>query len=458
MKNGQISYWIARPGIDAPRFAPVDTDLDVDVAVVGGGLTGLWAAWSVAVKDPSLTVALFEAESIGYGASGRNGGWLSAKPVGLRPVLARQPQGWAGVQSADRILVRSLDEVVDLLGVEQIDARRGGWMQVARTASEMRRVEEYEAKSRSWGVAPENLRVLSAAETTARVAVSEARGAIYSPDCYRIDPVKALARLARLARDAGVAIYTGSRVTDLVDHGLVVNGHSVRVGRHTVVATEGYSSWEKGEKRRLLPMNSAMVVTEPLAGEDWAKIGWDGAECLSGSAHTFFYAQRTADDRIAIGGRGKPYRFGSATDKDGQVYQQTVEALDAALRELFPGISFELAHAWCGVIGVSRDWSPFVEVDEAAQVTHVGGYAGQGLTAAYVGGCLVADLITGRETELTRLPWVRKRPRRWEPEPLRWLGANALYKAYSWADHLESRSKSTSTAWPARVADRIAGR
>ncbi len=203
------------------------------------------------------------------------------------------------------------------------------------------------------------------------MAVSEARGAIYSPDCYRIDPVKALARLARLARDAGVAIYTGSRVTDLVDHGLVVNGHSVRVGRHTVVATEGYSSWEKGEKRRLLPMNSAMVVTEPLAGEDWAKIGWDGAECLSGSAHTFFYAQRTADDRIAIGGRGKPYRFGSATDKDGQVYQQTVEALDAALRELFPGISFELAHAWCGVIGVSRDWSPFVEVDEAAQVTHV---------------------------------------------------------------------------------------
>lgn len=458
MKNGQISYWKARPDVGPPTFPAVTADLDVDIAVIGGGLTGLWAAWSIAVKDPSLTVALFEAETIGFGASGRNGGWLSAKPVGLRPVLAKRPEGRAGVRAADTILVNSLDEIVDLLGRETIDAAHGGWLQVARTASELERVEQYVKKARTWDIEPDHLRLLSASETTDRVAVSNALGAVFSPDCYRIDPVKTLASLTELAVGAGVAIFTGSRVTELRDRALVVNDRRVGVARQTVVATEGYSAWETGEKRQLLPMNSAMIVTEPLTHEQWGRIGWDGQECLSGSAHTFFYAQRTADDRIAIGGRGKPYRFGSGLDNDGQVDEATVEALVTGLHELFPGISFEAAHAWCGVLGVSRDWSPYVDVDVDAQVTRVGGYAGQGLTAAYVGGSLVADLITGRDTELTRLPWVRPRPRRWEPEPLRWIGANSLYKAYSLADRIEARSASTRTAWPARVADRIAGR
>jgi glycine/D-amino acid oxidase-like deaminating enzyme len=458
MKNGHISYWASRDHVETPRFSEVTTDLDVDVAIVGGGLTGLWTAWAIRVDNPNTTVAVFEAETIGFGASGRNGGWLSAKPVGIRTVLARTPAGRSGVHAADAALASSIHQVVEILGRDNIDAAHGGWLQVARTPSELERIKHYVESSRSWDVGPDRLRLLSPAETTERIAISRVQGALYSPDCYRIDPIKALRSLVRQASEAGARIFTQSRVENIDKGQLVVNGHTVRVGRCTVVATEGYSRWEGSERRRLLPMNSAMIVTEPLAEEDWERIGWREAECLSGSAHTFFYAQRTADGRIAVGGRGKPYRFASGLDVDGRVDNATAAALVAALHDLFPQVSVEAAHAWCGVLGVSRDWSPYVDVDVDDRVIRIGGYAGQGLTASYVGGRVVADLVAQRDSERTRLPWVRPRPRRWEPEPLRWIGANGLYGVYSLADRIEARSRSGRTAWPARVADRIAGR
>jgi glycine/D-amino acid oxidase-like deaminating enzyme len=206
-------------------------------------------------------------------------------------------------------------------------------------------------------------------------------------------------------------------------------------------------------------MNSSMIVTRPLSGEEWADVGWTHSECVSGTAHTYFYAQRTDDGRIAIGGRGKPYRFGSKVDDRGRVEDlRDVRALENVLADLFPGLSVETDHAWCGVLGVSRDWSPFIDQNPVTGVTHVGGYAGQGLTAAFVAGRATADLITGRSTELTALPWVRSMPRRWEVEPVRWIGATALYRAYRLADKLEETSTAGRTSWVARVADQIAGR
>lgn len=458
MKNGHISFWASREDVAAPQFPALAEDLDVDIAIVGGGLSGLWTAWAIAKMDPSASIAVFEAEHMGFGASGRNGGWLSAKPVGLRPVLARSVSGRSGVLAADQVLESAIHEIVDVLGSGTIDAAHGGWLQVARTASELARIEHYLDHSRSWGVESDHLRLLSASETADRVRISRSLGALYSPDCYRIDPVKALNALVEQVVALGVAIFCGSRVADVRDGLLTVNGHRVRAARHTVVATEGYSGWESGEKRQLLPMNSAMVVTEPLTDAEWQEIGWDGGECVGGSAHTFFYAQRTADGRIALGGRGKPYRFASGHDIDGRVDRETVSALTDVVRDLFPHVSIEPAHAWCGVLGISRDWSPYVDVDVDAQITRVGGYAGQGLTASFVAGRIIADVLTRGDSELTRLPWVRPRPRRWEPEPLRWIGANGLYRAYSMADRMEARSTSSQTAWPARIADRIAGR
>jgi glycine/D-amino acid oxidase-like deaminating enzyme len=459
VRNGSLSFWMSRDGLGVPVTDPLnrDADTDVDVAVLGAGLSGLWTAWALRQNDPQLSVAVFEAEELGFGASGRNCGWLSAKPVGIRSVLSRVA-GRDGVLAVEQHLRFAMHDVVRILGASNIDARHGGSTQVARSANEQRRIESYLVASRQWGVTDMHLQLLTAGEARRRIDVAGVTGALHTPDNYCVDPVKMLFTLARAVQDAGVPIYTDSRVTSIEPGRLVVRGHRVRVRRRIVVATEGYSSAQPGRRRNTLPLNSSMLVTEPLTEDQWSKIGWDHADGLSGSAHTYFYGQRTPDGRIAIGGRGKPYRFGSGFDRDGVVDAHTIDALSGVLQDLFPQVALTPSHAWCGVLGVARDWSPFIDTDTAGAITRIGGYAGQGLTAAHLAGRISADLISGRDSALTRLPWVRPTPRRWEPEPLRWIGANGLYRAYALADALEARSRSGRTSRLALMADKIAGR
>ncbi|XEM90269.1 NAD(P)/FAD-dependent oxidoreductase [Rhodococcus sp. JVH1] len=276
---------MSRDDLDTPATVPLDRDEEVDVAIVGGGLSGLWTAWALTQADPSLSVAVFEAERLGFGASGRNGGWLSAKPVGIRDVLARQHGGRAGVLEIEQRLEESIHDVVDVLGAQNIDARHGGWMQVARSASEQNRIENYLAKSRSWGVDEGRLRLLTAAEASERVNIAGVTGALHSPDNYCVDPVKMLLALARTVQRAGVRIYTSSRVDTIEPGRLAVGAHSVRARRHVVVATEGYSSRQRGQRRRMLPFNSAMLVTDRLTDDQWEQIGWAHGDGVSGAAH-----------------------------------------------------------------------------------------------------------------------------------------------------------------------------
>jgi glycine/D-amino acid oxidase-like deaminating enzyme len=203
--------------------------------------------------------------------------------------------------------------------------------------------------------------------------------------------------------------------------------------------TEGYTAALPGLRRVLLPMNSHMVVTEPLASAAWREIGWDGCETLGDEAHAYMYAQRTADGRIALGGRGVPYRFGSATDHLGMTDPSTVTALTRVLRRMFPAAaSAGIEHAWCGVLGVPRDWCASVTYHPASGTGWAGGYTGHGVAAANLAGRTLADLVAGEKSELTTLPWVGHRSRTWEPEPARWAGVHGLYALYRLADRLES--------------------
>jgi glycine/D-amino acid oxidase-like deaminating enzyme len=157
-------------------------------------------------------------------------------------------------------------------------------------------------------------------------------------------------------------------------------------------------------------MNSSMVVTEPLPEPVAARIGWRRREVFGDFAHAYMYAQRTADGRIALGGRGRPYRFGSRTDHNGRTQHATVESLTALLRTLFPAAAeVPIAHAWCGVLGVPRDWSTTVTYDRATGLGAAGGYVGSGLAATNLAGRTLADLVSGTDSELTRLPWVGRR-------------------------------------------------
>jgi glycine/D-amino acid oxidase-like deaminating enzyme len=208
-------------------------------------------------------------------------------------------------------------------------------------------------------------------------------------------------------------------------------------------------------------MNSSLVVTEPLPAQVWDAIGWAGRETLGDFAHVYMYAQRTADDRIAFGGRGKPYRFASAVDADGIMPAETVAALRGLLAEFFPALGdVRVDHAWSGVLGVPRDWSATVSYDRLTGLGHAGGYVGTGVTATNLAGRTLADLVLRRDTELTTLPWVNHRARRWEPEPLRWLGVQAMYAAYRAADRAEGTAggpgRATTSPW-ARIADLVSG-
>ncbi|MDY6998668.1 MAG: FAD-binding oxidoreductase, partial [Actinomycetota bacterium] len=213
-----------------------------------------------------------------------------------------------------------------------------------------------------------------------------------------------------------------------------------------------------GLKRRWLPMNSSMIATEPIPERIWDQIGWQGCETLGDTAHGFFYAQRTVDDRIAIGGRSVPYRFGSATDRDGRVPGRTITHLRDTLHAILPQVAeVPIAHGWCGVLAVPRDWEATVDFDPATGLGAAGGYVGHGVTATNLAARTLAELALGRTSALTELPWVGHRSRNWEPEPLRWIGVRGMYLAYKAADWHEARGRA-GTSPIALIADRIAGR
>lgn len=201
-----------------------------------------------------------------------------------------------------------------------------------------------------------------------------------------------------------------------------------------------------------------MIVTEPLPADVWDQIGWAGRELLSDFAHGYMYAQRTADDQIAFGGRGVPYRYGSRVDQDGSTQTRAIETLTMLMQRFFPPArDVPIAHAWAGVLGVPRDWAATVGVDQRTGLGWGGGYVGTGVTATNLAGRTLADLVPQRPTDRVRLPWVGHRARKWEVEPLRWLAVQSIYGLYNSADRAEFGGRPT-TAPAARLAGLRAGR
>ncbi|HNM85591.1 MAG TPA: FAD-dependent oxidoreductase, partial [Mycobacterium sp.] len=431
-------------------------DRDVDVCIVGAGYTGLWTAYYLKRADPSLSVTVLEARFAGFGASGRNGGWLSGLAPGHRGLLARR-HGRPAVIDWQHALNDTVDEVIAVGEREGIDADivKGGTLDVARNRAQLARLRKQVDEDRSWG--DDDVVLLSKDEAAQRVAVADMLAASYTPHCARIQPAKLARGLADTVERLGVSIHEQTVVTDITAGRAVTARGTVRAP-FVLRATEGFTTRLPGLKRRWLPMNSAMIATDPIPAEVWAEIGWQGRETLGDTAHGFFYAQRTADDRIAIGGRAVPYRYGSGIDRDGAVGQDTVDYLTGVLNGIFPqtrGVG--VAHGWCGVLAVPRDWTAGVALDRSTGLGWAGGYVGHGVTATNLAGRTLADLVLRRDTALTRMPWVGHRSRTWEPEPLRWLGVRGMYSAYKVADAHESRGRS-STSPIAVVADAIARR
>jgi glycine/D-amino acid oxidase-like deaminating enzyme len=457
MRNGELGFWWrALGGPPAPR-APLPGPLEVDVAIVGAGYTGLWTAYYLKRADPALEIAVLDRDIAGYGASGRNGGWVSGFFSGAPRVYERRggPEGFAALQ---RAMFATVEEVAGVLAEHDIDADfvKGGHLEAALTAAQAQRLRHAVEDARERGLSEDDLRELSREGLAGRLRVAGAQGGSFSPHVARVQPAKLVRGLAAVVERLGVPIYERTPVTEIRPHAALTPAGTVSA-RWTVRATEGYTAGLRGLHRALVPMNSSMIITEPLPAAAWAEIGWAGREVLSDAAHVYVYLQRTEDGRIAIGGRGRPYRFGSRSDRSGETAQATVAELRAKLIEMFPATSgVALDHAWSGVLGVPRDWCVSVDADPATGIAWAGGYVGEGVAAANLAGRTLRDLILGERSELTRLPWVGHRPRRWEPEPLRWAAIHGVYSLYRRADRGERRSAHESRL--GRAVDALSGR
>ncbi|HEX9043121.1 MAG TPA: FAD-binding oxidoreductase [Trebonia sp.] len=463
MRNGEVSYWWQARGGFPARRPSLPGPLEADVCIVGGGYTGLWTAYYLAGLRPGARIVVLEAAFAGYGASGRNGGWVTAELPGSRARYARAASGVAGVRALEAALRSTVDEVGQVCAAESIDCDfvKGGRLAVATTPSQLARMREGLAAIRERGDGDDVYQFLSRDETRARVNVAGVLGGLYAPASARIQPAALVAGLAAAAERRGVEIYEATPASVIEPAG-AAPGAVARTkfgdvrARSVLRCTEGYTAALPGLRRALLPMNSHMVVTEPLAPAAWREIGWDGCETLGDEAHAYMYAQRTADGRIALGGRGVPYRFGSATDHLGMTDASTVTALTRVLRRLFPAAaSAGIEHAWCGVLGVPRDWCASVTYHPASGLGWAGGYTGHGVAAANLAGRTLADLVAGEKSELTTLPWVGHRSRTWEPEPARWAGVHGLYALYRLADRLESAAPDGTGTAQVRVGEAL---
>ncbi len=410
-------------------------------------MTGLWTAYYLLRARPDLAVVVLEAEHVGFGASGRNGGWVSA----LFPVSAARLARRHGAEATGRLLRalrHTVGEVGDVLAAEGIAEAgfvRGGALILARGAAQEARARGAVAEGEAWS---DGTVWLDAEEARARLKATGVNGATWNPDCARVQPRALVEGLAEAVRRRGGVIVEGARVvTAGPGRVALVDGRVVRAG-HVIRATEAYTARLAGMRRRVAPVYSLLVATEPLPESVWATVGLAQREVFADHRHVVVYGQRTVDDRLVFGGRGAPYHLGSAVrpafDRDERVFG----LLRAGIHDLLPqlrGVRF--THAWGGPLGIPRDWHPSVGYDARARLGWAGGYVGDGVAATNLAGRTLADLVLDRHTDLTGLAWVGHRSPPWEPEPLRWLGVNAGLRVAALAD-----AEERVTGRPARTA------
>ena len=437
----QVSGWL--DGVPEPLDprAPLPGDLQVDVAIAGGGLTGLWTAYCLAKADPRLRIVICERDIVGYGASGRNGGFQSAGMAGEARVF-KQHGGMDTVRRAERTFIDGIDWVGDVVAAEGIDCgwHKGGALRIATSPTQAARVEAGVAGRRERGFTEADVWELSLAELQERVRFRGAVSATYTPHCARIDPARLTRGLARACERLGVTIFEQTPVVQ-IERGRMVCAQGTVQADVVIRATEAFTRDLPGGKRRYLRLYSHMLQTEVLPDHVWAELGWDNCEPIADQRYHFFYAQRTMDNRIAIGGRGTSYYWGDAIRDANDANEAIFTRIDDALRLHFPAAQdARIEHRWGGSFAAPRDWSMQVDFDPATGLGWAGGFAGHGLTGTSIAGRTLADLILGRESELVSLPWVGHDCRKWEPEPLRAIAANAISGILLSADAAEQRS------------------
>ena len=469
--------WIDRLDPSIAFRSGLDGDLDVDVAIVGGGFSGLWTAYYLRQLDPSLRVAVLERHYCGFGASGRNGGWAVGELAGSVDDYARR-SSLAEARRLVRAVFDAVDEIGRVAAAEQIDCdyAKGGTVRLARTAPQAQRQQAEIAEAHEFGLTPDEIRLLSAEEARQHLNATDVRGGILLGPSAVVDPAKLALGLACAAEAAGAEIYEQTQAIAIADGAVQAvadpvagalqrqPGDSVRPMRRwrelgalegllpvqkafevrapvIVRATEAYTRDLQGRRRDILPVYSRMIATEPLPDDVFDEIGLARRPSFADDRRMVTYGQRTADNRIAFGATGKPYSYGSRIRPAAETDLGMHHRIWNVLAEMLPQVAdARITHRWGGVLGIPRNWLPAVRFDPRTGEGVLGGYVGEGVAASNLAGRTMAELICGLDTDRTSLPWVGVASRRWEPEPLRWAGVRTSRALLGAADHREMRS------------------
>jgi glycine/D-amino acid oxidase-like deaminating enzyme len=417
------------------------------VAVVGAGFTGLWTAYYLAAASDAR-IAVIDAEYAGFGASGRNGGWCSALFPASLTSLSRLPWSSRAAALAQHEAMRAtVTEVGAVAEAERIDCgyTRGGTISLARSAAQWERAREEYAAAQAWDRTD-----LSLLDRQAAIGVLDATGTVgatYTADCAAIQPARLVHGLAAACEARGVSIFDSTRALS-IEPGRVRTDRGTISAEYVVRATEGYTPALAGQRRALVPVYSLIIATEPLSPALWEEIGLRRRETFTDHRHLIVYGQRTADDRLVFGGRGAPYHFASRIRPGYDRNERVFGRLRETLVSMFPSLrDVAITHSWGGALGIPRDWCASAGFDPATGLAWAGGYVGDGVSTTNLAGRTLRDLILGADSDLVHLPWVDHRSRKWEPEPMRWLGINAGLRAMTLAD-IEERL----TRRPSRIA------
>ena len=391
-----------------------------DIAIIGGGFSGLWSAYHLKKLDASLKIALFEAKTLGFGASGRNGGWASSEyPVHKETLIKRI--GSSHTRELFDALNNSIDEIGEFSrGIDEVGFVKSGSLYFARNKAQLSRLKSKVSEGNT---------LLSAGEVKELINVDGVLGGVLNPISATIHPVNLLKALAAHLQKVGVSIFEGAWASPVPD-GVLVNSSLIKAPV-VIQATEAFGA----PGREFIPLYSLMVATEPLDKTLWDEIGNSQRFTFAENSHMVNYAQRTIDDRIAIGGRGATYPFASRLKESKENTSRVHETIRSLLKSWFPVLSdVGFTHSWGGAVAVTRDWEPYVQWNPHQRFGRLGGYAGDGVTMSHLAAQILAYEVLDVKNELRNLHFVNQRIRKWEPEPIRYLGVNTLVKLSGIAD------------------------
>ena len=440
MSYRSISYWFDSLGAEPKLRSPLPGDCEVDVAIVGGGFTGLWTAYYLMRADPSCRVAVIERETAGFGASGRNGGWCVAMLHGLYDYFEQDPERGAALREAIKATV---DEVGAVCKAEGIDAdfHKGGGIAVAINAQQAERLREGLEEEYEVGWTEEDVYWLDPEALSARIRVATNFGGSFNANIAAVNPAKLARGVADAAERRGAAIYEQTTALE-VEPGRVRTSHGTVRAQQIVMGLDGYVTQLPGCRRKALSFYEHMIATEPLSDQIWEEIGLSERGLFGDGSRLFTYAQRTADNRIAIGGRHIGYHYGSAIGTRFERNRHVEQSLIDSLHDLLPQLGeFAVTHRWGGLLGLSRDMIASVEINETTGIAGVGSYVGEGVCPSNLAGRTLCDFALGRKTSLLELPWVGHRSPQWESEPFRWLGVKTALALNASTDRADTRGR-----------------